>query len=170
MPTISLDARRWSTVCWHGWRKITRWRAFWRWSVQVAAASRAWCEQESSLLCGTGRLPGSAEWPIVTLLPGSLPFDELEIALRRAFPALSPTLFSDSRDDASSLLRTLRLCLPNDRVELLLVIDQFEEVFTLVSDPDEARRFLDGLYWPRLHPTARYASSLPYARISMIAH
>ena len=93
-----------------------------------------------------GALPGSAEWSIVTLLPGSLPFDELEIALRRAFPDLSPTLFSDSRDDASSLLRTLRLCLPNDRVELLLVIDQFEEVFTLVSDPDEARRFLDGLY------------------------
>ena len=92
-----------------------------------------------------GALPGSVEWSIVTLLPGSQPFDELEIALRRAFPDLSPALFSDLRGDARGLLRTLRLCLPDDRRELLLVIDQFEEVFTLVSDPDEARRFLDGL-------------------------
>ncbi|MBI5961367.1 MAG: PQQ-binding-like beta-propeller repeat protein, partial [Chloroflexi bacterium] len=91
-------------------------------------------------------LPGSAAWSVVTLLPGALPFDELEIALRRTLPQAPPTLIDDLRRDARGLLRAARLCLPDERQELLLVIDQFEEVFTLMNDPGEARCFLDSLY------------------------
>ena len=35
--------------------------------------------------------------------------------------------------------------LPSDRSELVLVIDQFEEVFTLVDDEDSRRHFLGSL-------------------------
>ncbi|HWH27822.1 MAG TPA: hypothetical protein VNU26_02470, partial [Mycobacteriales bacterium] len=37
------------------------------------------------------------------------------------------------------------LPLPDGDSTLLLVVDQFEEVFTLVEDDDERRRFLDVL-------------------------
>jgi hypothetical protein len=50
------------------------------------------------------------------------------------------------RRDERGLLRAVRLALPGDDCQLLLVIDQFEEVFTLVEDRAEMERFLDGLY------------------------
>ncbi len=47
------------------------------------------------------------------------------------------SLLGQLREDERGLLRAVNRILPQDRsVELLLVIDQFEELFTLVEDED----------------------------------
>ena len=48
-------------------------------------------------------------------------------------------------DEDQGILRAALRVLPGDDTRLLLVIDQLEELFTLVDDRDIQRRFLDGL-------------------------
>jgi WD40 repeat protein/serine/threonine protein kinase/DNA-binding XRE family transcriptional regulator len=93
-----------------------------------------------------GGLPGSENWFIVQMLPGPHPLEELEAALLRIAVNPPDSLLTQLREDKRGLLRAVRRCLPDDTsIELVLVIDQFEEVFTLV--PDEAARahLLDSL-------------------------
>jgi hypothetical protein len=90
-----------------------------------------------------GGLPGSERWFIVSMLPGAHPLEELEIGLLRL--AEKPIgLMEQLRRDERGLLRAARLALPEES-ELLLVIDQFEELFTLVADKDETSHFLANL-------------------------
>ena len=93
-----------------------------------------------------GALPGSDDWYIVEMLPGAHPFDELELGLLKVAARADLDLNEQLRRDAQGLQRAARLVLPDEDSELLLVIDQFEELFTLVRDPKEAREFLDSLY------------------------
>jgi len=93
-----------------------------------------------------GALPGSERWSVIQLLPGAHPFDELDIALSRLAGNPSIRLIDELRSDHRGLLRVVRRVLPEDSPDLLLVIDQFEEVFTLVADPAEATALLDALY------------------------
>jgi WD40 repeat protein/DNA-binding SARP family transcriptional activator len=93
-----------------------------------------------------GALPGSDEWFVLKMTPGSHPFEELEINLLRISDNPSLNLMEQLRRDERGLLRAVRLALPGDDCQLLLVIDQFEEVFTLVEDKAELERFLEGLY------------------------
>lgn len=92
-----------------------------------------------------GSLEGSDHWPIATMVPGRRPFAELEAALNRATleePGdLLPILTSGSQGILRGVLRTLSD--PTHR--LILVIDQFEELYTLVADPAEREAFLDAL-------------------------
>jgi DNA-binding SARP family transcriptional activator len=94
----------------------------------------------------SGALPGSKEWFIVPMTPGTHPLEELEINLMRISSNPSLSLMEHLRRDERGLLRAVRLALPGDDCQLLLVIDQFEETFTLAEDKAEAKRFLDGLY------------------------
>ena len=56
------------------------------------------------------------------------------------------SLLAQLREDKRGLLRAVRRCLPDDpNVELVLVIDQFEEVFTLVQDEAMRAHLLDSL-------------------------
>jgi len=93
-----------------------------------------------------GALPGSERWYVVEMLPGSHPFEELEISLLRIASSPTINLMEQLQRDERGILRAARLALPSEASELLLVIDQFEEVFTLVEEPAEARRFLESLY------------------------
>jgi DNA-binding SARP family transcriptional activator len=93
-----------------------------------------------------GALPGSGEWFVLKMIPSSHPFEELEINLLRISDNPSLNLMEQLRRDERGLLRAVRLALPGDDCELLLVIDQFEELFTLVEDRAEMERFLNGLY------------------------
>jgi WD40 repeat protein/DNA-binding SARP family transcriptional activator len=93
-----------------------------------------------------GALPGSGQWFILEMVPGSHPFEELEIDLLRITAQPIPGLMEQLQRDERGLLRAARLALPSDEGTLLLVIDQFEEVFTLVEDKDEIYRFLEALY------------------------
>ncbi|MFN8386271.1 MAG: BMP family ABC transporter substrate-binding protein [Anaerolineales bacterium] len=93
-----------------------------------------------------GALPGSENWFVVDMLPGKHPFEELELSLLRVAVNPPESLLSQLKDGQRGLLRAVHRILPtDDSVELVLVIDQFEEVFTLVKDEAERALFLDAL-------------------------
>jgi DNA-binding SARP family transcriptional activator/WD40 repeat protein len=88
------------------------------------------------------RLPaGEAPWFITTMLPGGSPFKELAEAIRRVAVREVATLATDLRTGRRSLDDAVRGALPADG-RLLLVVDQFEELFTMTAD-DEHVAFLD---------------------------
>jgi WD40 repeat protein/serine/threonine protein kinase len=91
----------------------------------------------------SGRLAGSEKWFIVDMLPGARPLDDLEIALTRIAADQAGNLRQHLDRDAHGLARAARLILPNDKSELLVVIDQFEELFTLVEDETARNHFMD---------------------------
>jgi WD40 repeat protein len=89
-----------------------------------------------------GGLPNSENWFIVDLMPGAHPLEELEAALLRVAVNPPESLLAQLQADERGLLRAVRRVLPADpNTELVLVIDQFEEVFTQVAD-EEVRAFL----------------------------
>lgn len=93
-----------------------------------------------------GAVPGSDQWLIAHMMPGSDPFIELEAALLRsaidAPESLAEVLGSE---DGSGLLRAVLRLLPTESSRMVLVIDQFEELFTLVEDESVRWRLLDHL-------------------------
>jgi WD40 repeat protein/transcriptional regulator with XRE-family HTH domain len=93
-----------------------------------------------------GGLPGSENWFIANLMPGAHPFEEIEAALLRLAVNPPESLLGQLREDERGLLRAVRRCLPNEPgAELVLVIDQFEEVFTLVQDESVRAHLLNSL-------------------------
>jgi basic membrane lipoprotein Med (substrate-binding protein (PBP1-ABC) superfamily) len=90
-------------------------------------------------------LLGSDRWLIAQMVPGSRPFAELEAALLRSTIDAPDSLLQQLHSDEAGLLRAVLRILPDDASKLLLVIDQFEELFTLVDDEDVRRRFLTNL-------------------------
>ena len=96
------------------------------------------------------------DWTIARLRPGSQPFDELANAL---LPLLEPEMTRTDRlievpklagalrqgDVALSRVAAEILEQSPDASHLLLVIDQFEELYTLCPDPDTRHAFLDCL-------------------------
>ncbi|HVO69803.1 MAG TPA: protein kinase [Aggregatilineaceae bacterium] len=102
-----------------------------------------------------GDLPGSERWFVVELLPGARPLDELEVALTRVATIPGVNLREHLARDRYGLLRAANLVLPNDGSELVLVIDQFEEVFTLLDDEDARVHFLNLLHAAVTEPRSR---------------
>jgi len=102
-----------------------------------------------------GGLPGSERWFIVEMVPGERPLDELEIALMRIAAQQSGSLMEQLQRDGHGLTRTAKLILPDDGSELLVVIDQFEELFTLVQDEDTRLHFLQLLHAAVTDPRSR---------------
>ncbi len=96
-------------------------------------------------LMRAGTLPGSSRWFVVEMLPGMHPLEELEAALLRIAVNPPPSLLAQLREDERGLLRASKRVLPDERSELFLFIDQFEEVFTQAQDPEEAAHFLDSI-------------------------
>jgi basic membrane lipoprotein Med (substrate-binding protein (PBP1-ABC) superfamily)/DNA-binding SARP family transcriptional activator len=92
-----------------------------------------------------GALPGSDEWLISRMVPGSHPFVELEAALLRSTMFAPDSLGEQLQDGDSGLLRAVFRVLPDDDSRMLIVIDQFEELFTLVDDEAVRQRFLSNL-------------------------
>jgi WD40 repeat protein len=93
-----------------------------------------------------GGAPGSQGWYMVEMVPGAHPLEELEVCLLRIAANKSVALMEQLRRDDRGLVRAARLALPTENSTLLLVIDQFEEVFTLVENKAEAAHFLNSLY------------------------
>jgi DNA-binding SARP family transcriptional activator/WD40 repeat protein len=79
-------------------------------------------------------LPGSAAWPVVTMRPGQHPMKELARG----------ALGQPPRDDVD-VLTDLVSRVDDDSSRLLVVVDQFEEVWTVCPDDAERRQFLDTL-------------------------
>ena len=93
-----------------------------------------------------GAIPGSEKWFVTDMVPGSRPYEELEAALLRVAVNPPVTLSTQLQGGESDLLHSVRQALPpGDDSRLLLIIDQFEELFTLVPDRETTTRFLDSL-------------------------
>lgn len=100
-----------------------------------------------------GALPGSENWFITDFIPGSQPWQELEEALLRV--AINPPddLQEVLQVGNRGLVRVVRAVLPDDgQTELVLVVDQFEELFTQVSDEEVRSGFLESLVEAVLDP------------------
>ncbi len=98
-----------------------------------------------------GDLPGSERWFIAEMTPGTDPFEELETALLRVAVNPPATLVEQLVRDQRGIARAVRRILPGPAAELVLAIDQFEELFTLVSR-DERDRFIEHLVSACLDP------------------
>ena len=93
-----------------------------------------------------GSVPGSDQWLMAQMVPGSHPFAEMEAALLRS-TLDAPDSLRDQLDseDGTGLLRAALRLLPAENSCLVLVIDQFEELFTLVDSEEVKQRFLDNV-------------------------
>lgn len=93
-----------------------------------------------------GGLLGSENWFYVDLLPGPNPFEELEAALLRAAVNPPSSLLEQLEEGNRGLIRAVNRILPKEpSVELVIVIDQFEELFTLVESEEERALFLSNI-------------------------
>ena len=91
-----------------------------------------------------GALPGSRQWVISDMFPGSYPFEELAAALLRVAVERPVDLVEELARDELGMRRVAKRILPPES-ELVLMVDQFEELFTLTVDEEMRRLFLDGL-------------------------
>ncbi len=91
---------------------------------------------------GVGDVRGAL---ITEMFPGSYPFEELEAALIRVAVDRPSGLLTDLIADDRGLLRVSKQILPDDDTDLILVIDQFEELFSLTTDDEVRRLFLANL-------------------------
>jgi DNA-binding SARP family transcriptional activator/serine/threonine protein kinase/WD40 repeat protein len=89
-----------------------------------------------------GAVAGSERWLISDLFPGASPLEELAAALRRVAVNSIDDVARELRSGRDALHLCARRLLPAGS-ELLLVIDQFEELFTQVVDEDTRRTFLE---------------------------
>jgi len=97
-----------------------------------------------------GKYPpkGSEDWLIRVITPTAHPLEALATSLTRGVEALDAktTLMDDmARDPRSLFLAAKRLIADRRSSGLLLVVDQFEELFTLCRDEEERKAFIDNL-------------------------
>jgi WD40 repeat protein/DNA-binding SARP family transcriptional activator len=89
-----------------------------------------------------GALPGSEGWYVALMTPTDDPFRELATALGHVAVGLTDAAGEQLEDGPAGWSQAVRAVLPDHEGELLLVIDQFEELFTLVEDEERRRRFV----------------------------
>ncbi|MFD5074424.1 helix-turn-helix domain-containing protein [Streptomyces sp. NPDC058371] len=90
---------------------------------------------------------GGTPLPVLLLSPGTSPLEECAVGMAELTGDSPGMLKAEFLDDSSNLHLRIRHALadrPAD-VDLLIVVDQFEEVFTLCSDLDERDRFIAAL-------------------------
>ncbi len=93
-----------------------------------------------------GALPGSQQWVYLEpMVPGTHPLEALALTLAPHFPNRSvKTLREDLEEESARglhLLTTQLVKAPGQKVVLL--IDQFEELFTLTTSEEERQHFID---------------------------
>ncbi len=91
---------------------------------------------------------------VAEMFPGPHPMDELEAALLRIAVRPAPRLRDRLDAGSRGLLEAIGLVLPGEG-EAVLVVDQFEEVFTLTRDEREREQFLESLRVAAADPESR---------------
>ncbi|MET7619123.1 helix-turn-helix domain-containing protein [Streptomyces sp. NPDC005408] len=101
---------------------------------------------------GAFPMPGADEWPVVTFTPTAHPLDELLDCTGKVLGAALGITARELQDSPRVLLDAVRKMSPSapagpgDRepppTRLVLLVDQFEELFTLCSDEAERRAFV----------------------------
>jgi WD40 repeat protein/tRNA A-37 threonylcarbamoyl transferase component Bud32 len=109
----------------------------------------------------TGAVPGSSDWVIRVMNPGSQPLRELAARLAPIVDgeADSSNVMQQLRHELAAHGRALHLAVrrawsdPDEKASaplerhLMLIVDQFEEVFTLCRDETERVRFIENLLY-----------------------
>lgn len=101
-----------------------------------------------------GALGGSTEVLVAEMFPGRNPTDELESALLRIAVGSSVRLRDHLESGPRGLIEAVDAAVPGS-TEVVLVVDQLEETFTLTDDDAERGRFLDSLRVAALDPESR---------------
>jgi transcriptional regulator with XRE-family HTH domain len=97
-------------------------------------------------LLQAGGLPGSQEWVYLEpLVPGTHPIESLALALAELLPDRSlKTILEDLEVDSARGLHLLAAFLAKrPKSKVVLLIDQFEELFTRTTAEEERQRFID---------------------------
>jgi hypothetical protein len=96
-----------------------------------------------------GALPGSEFWFVARMVPGEHPLNDLEMALRQVAANWPKEVGAQLRAGDQGLLNAARLLLPTENEvigdiggQILLVVDQFEELYTRAGDAAEVDLFL----------------------------
>lgn len=92
-----------------------------------------------------GEIAGSDDWFIVEKVPGQYPMEEMEAALLRVAVNPPASLLQQLMESERGLSRAIKRVLPDDDSELVILIDQFEEIFTLSDDEEQRRFFLNSI-------------------------
>ena len=90
-----------------------------------------------------GRVPGSEHWFYAEMVPGEVPLEELAAALLSVSTSPLPGIVELLRDSEGGLAEGVAWALPSKDSRLVLMIDQFEEVFTQVEQESDRQQFLD---------------------------
>jgi len=93
----------------------------------------------------SGHLGDENDWYIAEMVPGTHPMEEVEAALLAVASSSLPGLLQQLKEDERGLVRAVKRLLPTQEGRVLLFIDQFEEVFTLVDSEQERKHFLNSL-------------------------
>ncbi|KOX18505.1 hypothetical protein ADK67_36670 [Saccharothrix sp. NRRL B-16348] len=98
-----------------------------------------------------------ATWsrPAVVLTPGPRPVEELAVRVAARIDRDAPALAAEFAAYPENLHLRVRQALVGGDDDLLIVVDQFEEVFTLCQDPAERAAFIAALATATSAPTSR---------------
>jgi WD40 repeat protein/DNA-binding SARP family transcriptional activator len=101
-----------------------------------------------------GALGGPEDPFVAEMFPGEHPIDELEAALLRIAAHPVPRLRERLDSGSRGLLEVVDLVAPGE-AEVVVVVDQFEEAFTLTTDERERELFLESLRVAAADPESR---------------
>ena len=106
-------------------------------------------------LLKAGKLPGSSEWVYLgPIVPGRHPIEALTLALEECLRDRSHKAIREDLEDESTrglhLIATHLAEQPDTKV--VLVVDQFEELFTLTASEQERKQFIDLLVTASTEP------------------
>ncbi len=90
-----------------------------------------------------GRIPGSENWFYAEMVPGEVPLEEMAAALLSVSTAPLPGVVDILRENEDGLAEGVKWALGSTDSKLLLMIDQFEELFTQVEQESDRQQFLD---------------------------
>ena len=103
-----------------------------------------------------GAAPKSETWVSVKAVPGGYPFDELATALSAlSTESLSALATELAAEDGKGLLRVAKRIGIELDGDLVIVLDQFEELFTLVASDRERNRFVSTVVTAACDPLSR---------------
>lgn len=102
-----------------------------------------------------GTLSHSEQWYVASMTPGGTPLQRLEAALLSIATAAPSNITNDLRTDPRGLVKVVNRLVDQDNGQVVLFIDQFEEIFTLVVDETERNQFIDLLIQATVDPASR---------------
>jgi len=92
-----------------------------------------------------GALGSETRWFVTEMVPGTHPFEELEAALLSIAPTDIPNLHHQLEEDERGFARVLKRIITGEESRLVLLIDQFEEIFTMVENEGTRVKFLNAI-------------------------